>query len=158
GAAGVLAPDGDSPVDVARISGVASALPLLSRSRRFGAVRARPSTDPKEEPLATAHDPVLPDATRPSRRLPPLWRVAQLTALSAVAALLALLVWRVLDAGRGPGLVNAIRAGERPAAPPFRLRLIWTAAETWPQSLVAALSDRTLALDELRGHAIVLNF
>ena len=48
-----------------------------------------------------------------------LFRLLQLLALAAVLGLLALLVWRFLAAHRGAELVNAIRAGERPAAPAF---------------------------------------
>ncbi|MBA2537836.1 MAG: TlpA family protein disulfide reductase [Actinobacteria bacterium] len=75
-----------------------------------------------------------------------------------VAALLGLLGWRMLDANRGPSLVSEIAAGKRPTAPEFRLPVLWPEAGTWPRAAEAALADGELALSELRGHPIVINF
>ena len=49
-----------------------------------------------------------------------LWFVAETLAVALVAALLALLVWRVVH-GNGGSVSNALAAGKRPAAPSFDL-------------------------------------
>jgi cytochrome c biogenesis protein CcmG/thiol:disulfide interchange protein DsbE len=95
-----------------------------------------------------------PPPARPS----PLLRALQLLALVGVAGLLALLVWRVVDAGRGGQLVAEVRAGKDPAAPQFTLPVLWARAETWPKAARRALEDRQLSLRELRGHPVVINF
>jgi cytochrome c biogenesis protein CcmG/thiol:disulfide interchange protein DsbE len=97
-------------------------------------------------------------AQPPSRRPSPLLRALQVLALALVAGLLALLVWRVIDAGRGTQLVSAVRAGKKPLAPGFSLPVLWRHAETWPVDAGAALTDGQLRLHELRGHPVVLNF
>jgi len=88
----------------------------------------------------------------------PLFRLLQLIALAAVLGLLALLVWRFVSAHRGAALVNAIRAGKRPAAPAFTLPLIWTNGSTWPAPFRRLLAGPTLQLRELRGYPVVVNF
>jgi len=87
-----------------------------------------------------------------------LFRLLQLLALAAVLGLLALLVWRFLAAHRGAELVNAIRAGKRPAAPAFTLPLIWRDSSTWPAPLRRLLDGRTVQLQWLRGYPVVVNF
>ena len=87
-----------------------------------------------------------------------LFRLLQLVALAAVLGLLALLVWRFVAANRGGALVNAIRAGRRPAAPAFTLPLIWRDGSTWPAPLRHLLAGRALQLRALRGHPLVVNF
>lgn len=103
---------------------------------------------------------VTPDAAargsgHPRRRLV---RVAQLMTVAVLAAMLALLVWRVVSVGRGPELVKAISAGKRPVAPGFTLGVIWTHSPTWPPSLRRRLAQPTLPLRQLRGRPVVLNF
>lgn len=75
------------------------------------------------------------------RRLRPK-RLAQVIAVALVLALLGLLVWRVA----------------RPFAPDFTLPMIWKHDETWPPETRRALADGTVALRELRGFPVVLNF
>ncbi len=77
---------------------------------------------------------------------------------SLVAAVLALLVWATLAAGRGSSLVAQIAAGKKPQAPAFTLGVFWPQTETWPAGLKAAIADGRLELRELRGHPVVLNF
>jgi cytochrome c biogenesis protein CcmG/thiol:disulfide interchange protein DsbE len=79
-------------------------------------------------------------------------------AVSLVGALLALLVWRVVNAGEGGRLVSAVREHKKPIAPDFRLKVIWKHVETWDAPARAALSDDRVALSELRGRPVVLNF
>src|SRR2546429_9177805 len=59
--------------------------------------------------------------------------VLRLAALTLVAGLLALLVWRVVNAGQGGRLVNAVRERKKPSAPDFRLGGLWPHPETWPR-------------------------
>jgi hypothetical protein len=81
-----------------------------------------------------------------------LLRVFQLAAVALVAALLALLGWRLAADGRGSTLVSEIRAGKKPSAPPFDLRVIWPYGEMWPAGVRPALGDGRIALRELREH------
>jgi cytochrome c biogenesis protein CcmG, thiol:disulfide interchange protein DsbE len=92
----------------------------------------------------------------PGRR--PLLRAVQLVSLAAVAGLFALLVWRIVDVARGSHLVAAIRSGAQPAAPQFRLPVLWAREQLWPESARRALHDHELSLRELRGYPVVLNF
>lgn len=97
--------------------------------------------------------PVTTEQTRRS----PLRLALQLAAVGLVAALLALIVWRVVSGGRGAELVSNIKHGKKPPAPAFVLPVIWSRAETWPHSLLPALDDGKIAIAELRGHPVVLN-
>jgi cytochrome c biogenesis protein CcmG, thiol:disulfide interchange protein DsbE len=92
------------------------------------------------------------------RRRKPLLRMLQVAALATVAGLLALLAWRIVDAGSGARLVSDVRAGERPLAPEFTLPVLWPRPETWPKAARAALDDGKVSPRELRGHPVVLNF
>lgn len=91
------------------------------------------------------------------RRLRPK-HFAQFVAVAVVIGLLGLLAWRVAHGEAGGGFVAAIRAGERPIAPDFALPVIWERDETWPPQARSALADGTVALRELRGYPVVLNF
>jgi len=106
-----------------------------------------------------SEDPERPteiEQVRPRRIRPK--HLAQLVALTAVVGLFGLLVWRVARGEAGGGFVAAIRAGERPVAPDFSLPVIWKYDETWPPEARRALADGTLALRELRGNPVVVNF
>lgn len=92
------------------------------------------------------------------RRLLRPFALAQLLAVCGVALLLGLLVWKVARGSTGAGLVEAIKRGDRPAAPAFDLPLIWSRPAAWPQRVRPALDDRRVALTELRGTPVVLNF
>ncbi len=70
-------------------------------------------------------------------------RVAQALALALVLCLLALLVWRVVEKNGG-GAAGALRRGDHPTAPNFRLSRLDR--------------DGKLELSSLRGKAVVLNF
>lgn len=105
------------------------------------------------EELADAASPEIPAR----RRLRPLV-LAQALAIGLVLALLGLLVWTVVYGGEGSRLVAAIKRGERPAAPAFSLPVIWNRPHTWPARVRPALEDGTVALGELRGTPVVLNF
>lgn len=94
-------------------------------------------------------------ASEPGPRRDPLFRLLQLV---AVVGLFSLLVWRLTTVSHGPNLVKAIRAGRRPPAPAFSLPVIWTNSPTWSDSLQRLLSGQKLALGQLHGHPVVLNF
>src|SRR6266540_1468340 len=100
-------------------------------------------------------EPADEQTARARRR--PLLRGAQLIALATVLGLLALLIWRVIQAG-GSTVVADVRAGKKPAAPAFDLPVIWDRTENWPKPLRAGVADGRLTLAELRGYPVVLNF
>jgi cytochrome c biogenesis protein CcmG/thiol:disulfide interchange protein DsbE len=83
--------------------------------------------------------------------------VLRLAALTLVAGLFALLVWRVVNAGQGGRLLNAVREHKKPIAPDFRLGVLWPHAETWPRS-TRGLATSKVELRSLRGRPVVLNF
>ena len=83
--------------------------------------------------------------------------VLRLAALTLVAGLLALLVWRVVNAGQGERLVNAVREHKKPIGPDFRLGVLWPHTETWPRSTHDLVKSR-VELRSLRGRPVVLNF
>ena len=87
----------------------------------------------------------------------PLLRLSQAAAVALVVGLFALLVWKTIFADSAT-LTNAIRAGERPAAPAFDLPVIWNENQTWPRQLRTRSDDGRVALAELRGYPVVLNF
>jgi cytochrome c biogenesis protein CcmG, thiol:disulfide interchange protein DsbE len=97
-------------------------------------------------------------ASPPPRRRSRIGLMLQLAAVTLVAALLALLVWRVVNVGQGGRLVNAVQAHKKPPAPDFRLKVLWAHDETWGASARAALRDGVVSLSELRGQPVVLNF
>ena len=86
------------------------------------------------------------------------WRLLQGAAIGLVVVLLALLVWSLINGSGGTKLVAAIRSHERPEAPSFRLPVLWQHTDTWPASLRSAAADGRIALRELRGYPVVLNF
>jgi cytochrome c biogenesis protein CcmG/thiol:disulfide interchange protein DsbE len=96
-------------------------------------------------------EPVAPTPARWGRPL-------RLLAVGTVVSLLSLLAWATLSAGQGSSFTAKISAGERPPAPPFELEVVWAKRSSWPGPLGAALANRRLALAELRGHPVVLNF
>lgn len=87
----------------------------------------------------------------------PLLRIAQAMAVALVVGLFALLVWKTIFADSAT-LTNAVRAGERPSAPAFELPVIWNENQTWPGKIRSRSADGRVALSELRGYPVVLNF
>jgi thiol-disulfide isomerase/thioredoxin len=88
----------------------------------------------------------------------PLVLVLQVTTLTLVAGLLALLVWRVVVRDNGSEFVSAIAAGKRPGAPGFTLPVISDQTRYWPPGVRQAVADGHVSLAELRGHPVVINF
>jgi cytochrome c biogenesis protein CcmG, thiol:disulfide interchange protein DsbE len=85
-------------------------------------------------------------------------QVLMILSLAFVAALFAVLVIRLADSNGGAGLVSAIRAGKKPAAPQFSLAVIWPQAETWPAQLQPEVNRGTMSLHDFQGFPTVLNF
>jgi peroxiredoxin len=85
-------------------------------------------------------------------------QVSTILSVALVAALFGALVVRLGESDSGPGFVSQIRAGRRPAAPPFNLAVIWPSAATWPPRLRADVERGTVSLRQLRGFPTVLNF
>ena len=54
--------------------------------------------------------------------------------------------------------MNAIKRGDKPAAPAFDLPVIWDRTGLWPVSAHGAIGDGRVLLAELRGYPVVLNF
>ena len=104
--------------------------------------------------MTSAETPTEVASKRSSRLSLPL----KVVGVGLVTALLALLVWATLAAGRGSSLVARIAAGKKPPAPTFTLGVIWPQTETWPAALKAAIADGRVNLRELRGHPVALNF
>ena len=80
------------------------------------------------------------------RRASRLQRVAQVVALAGVAALLGLLVWKVVVEDQG-GAADALARGDEVTAPDFTL-----------ERLDAAGAGKQLSFSELKGKAVVVNF
>lgn len=93
---------------------------------------------------------------RPSGRS--FWLLLRTVSVLLVASLLALLVWRIVDKGRGSKLVAAVRTGAKPPAPAFALPVLWDHAQTWPADRRRALEDGRVETAELRGYPMVINF
>jgi len=83
---------------------------------------------------------------------------ARALALLGVAALFAVLVYRIAGGNPGAGLVRAVAAHRAPATPDVRLAIIWRRSETWPPRLRGVLRHGTLSLHNLRGYPVVINF
>ena len=98
------------------------------------------------------------DPQPPLHRRSPLSWVLMTASLALVAGLLSLLVYRVAQGNPGKGLVESIHDGKKPLAPEFRLKVLWTHAETWDVGARRALVDSRVSLSELRGTPVVLNF
>lgn len=85
-------------------------------------------------------------------------RALQAVALTVVVSLFGLFVWRLVTEAEGRQLIAAVRAGRAPAAPRFDLPVIWAETATWSRSEAPAIADGRLALGELSGYPVVLNF
>jgi len=117
---------------------------------------SRPEPAPGEDVEAPAPLELATEQDGSRQRL--LRRLLQLGALSVVAGLIGLLVWKVVAEGQGTNLLAKVRAGEKPPAPSFVLPVIWERRETWPPELPEALADGRVRLRELRGYPVVINF
>lgn len=78
--------------------------------------------------------------------------------VTVVTGLSGLLLWVTLAGEEGRKLVSDVGAGNAPRAPDFELEVIWSRADDWPPSLVRALDDGALSLEEVRGYPAVVNF
>jgi cytochrome c biogenesis protein CcmG/thiol:disulfide interchange protein DsbE len=84
--------------------------------------------------------------------------VLRAAAAGLVVALLGLLVWDLVATGSGASFVTKIKNGKKPLAPAFAVPVLWDRHATWPKALLPRLDDGRLALVELRGYPVVVNF
>ena len=84
-------------------------------------------------------------------------RFAQVAAVGLVAALLGLLIWRVVRHDSGATLVTEIAAGKQPAAPDFRLRPIWPRTLGASSRLRAAVAHGEVTVSDLAGRPTIVN-
>jgi cytochrome c biogenesis protein CcmG/thiol:disulfide interchange protein DsbE len=82
----------------------------------------------------------------------------QALGLLLVAGLLARLVYDIVHRPDSTRLAQALAAGKKPAAPDFRLGIIWPHGETWPRSLQEAIRGGSVSTPSLRGYPAVINF
>lgn len=97
------------------------------------------------------------DAQAASGRVGTLPRLASLTAVVAVIALLA---YGLLTQGADPSIDEGLARGEAPEAPGFDLEVLarGTLPSDLSRELKPALADGRLSMAELRGTPLVLNF
>ena len=111
-----------------------------------------------EEPSSEATDNAPSTPADEWHRPFPGHRILQAAAVVLVAALLGLLIWKVVAGNPGSGLVDATKRGKKPPAPGFTLPVIWKGERIWPPAADEAFADGHLSLSELRGQPVVLNF
>ena len=116
------------------------------------------SEERPEEPSPGTDDGLTREPIDEWQRPFPGHRILQAAAVALVAALLGLLIWKIVAGNPGSGLVDAIKRSKKPLAPAFILPVIWTGERTWPPAADEAFADGRLSLSELRGQPVVLNF
>jgi cytochrome c biogenesis protein CcmG/thiol:disulfide interchange protein DsbE len=84
-------------------------------------------------------------------------RGVQALALVVVAALLGLLIWRVVHESSGGRLVQEIASGKKPQAPEFHLRPLWQRTAGASPRLRAAIRRGTVTRADLLGRTTVVN-
>ncbi|MGH2746057.1 MAG: TlpA family protein disulfide reductase [Thermoleophilaceae bacterium] len=100
-----------------------------------------------------------PAASERTRKRP-LRHAGRLAALCALALFVALLVYGVLSKPADTTIDSSLAEAEAPPAPGFALEVLQSGSPgpRLERRLEAAAADGELALDELRGAAVVLNF
>jgi cytochrome c biogenesis protein CcmG, thiol:disulfide interchange protein DsbE len=83
---------------------------------------------------------------------------ARAAAAALVVVLLALLVWDLARTDSGASFVTKIGQGKLPPAPEFSLPVLEDRRATWPPAVRSRVDDGRLALSELRGVPVVVNF
>jgi cytochrome c biogenesis protein CcmG/thiol:disulfide interchange protein DsbE len=76
----------------------------------------------------------------------------------ALAGVLGAFTWAVVHGQRGSTFVARVASGQAPSAPPFSLPPIWRASATWPNRVRGRAAQSKLALADLRGYPVVINF
>jgi cytochrome c biogenesis protein CcmG/thiol:disulfide interchange protein DsbE len=76
----------------------------------------------------------------------------------AAVGVLGLFALGLLRASAGQTLSVSIARGDKPAAPPFTLPVIWPAEHPPTSNAAVATSGQQLASERLRGRPVVLNF
>jgi cytochrome c biogenesis protein CcmG/thiol:disulfide interchange protein DsbE len=91
-------------------------------------------------------------------RMSRILRLFRFGALGLLASLLGLLVWSIVSDDPGAGFTTSIRNREEPPSPPFELPVLYRESSSWPVGLTGRLTDGRVALGELRGWPVVINF
>ncbi len=76
----------------------------------------------------------------------------------AVVGVMALFAYGLVKSSQGGTLVSEIAAGNKPAAPLFKLELFWPPSGSPSPAVAQAIGNGGLDLGGLRGHPVVLNF
>src|SRR5712691_3214838 len=100
------------------------------------------------------------DATGETTRRRPLGSLARVTVIAVLLLFLALLVYGLVSRAPNAGLDERLASKRPAAAPRFELPVLQR-GELGPalsHSLAPALADRRVAISELRGTPVVLNF
>ena len=99
-------------------------------------------------------------ATSGQRRKGPLRYLGRLAAIGAVALFVALLVYGLLSKPADTTIDSSLAEAKAPPAPGFALEVLQTGSPgpRLERGLRAATADGELALEELRGAPVVLNF
>ena len=85
-------------------------------------------------------------------------RLLQAATVGVVLTLLTVLVWHLAARRGGSALVGEVARKQMPVAPPFALPVIWHESEAWPGSLADVAARDQVALADLRGRTVVVNF
>jgi cytochrome c biogenesis protein CcmG, thiol:disulfide interchange protein DsbE len=104
-------------------------------------------------------EPTPEPSSRPEKqRRSPISVVLRAVTLIFVGGLLGLLVYRLIASERGGAVVAAIKAGRKPKAPHFDLKVIWQRSDTWSLRYSSLATADRLSTDELKGMPVVMNF
>lgn len=82
----------------------------------------------------------------------------RIAALVGVAAMFAVLVYRLAQPDRGAALTREVRAHRTPAVPDLAFRVLWRDVSTWPAGVRSLARRRILSIRDLHGYPVVVNF
>lgn len=85
-------------------------------------------------------------------------RLVRAGAIVAVLGLLGILVWHLVTRRGGGALITAVQHKRLPHAPLFDLPVLWHQGDAWPRGLAKIAEGDHVALADLSGRTIVVNF
>jgi cytochrome c biogenesis protein CcmG, thiol:disulfide interchange protein DsbE len=92
------------------------------------------------------------------RRWFKLSRLLRAVAVTAVLALFGTLVWHLVTRRDGSAFIAALHHKRPPPAPRFDLPVLWHQGDAWPRGLATVAKGNRVALADLRGRTVVVNF
>ena len=116
-----------------------------------------PVPDPSRPPLETRDPPPTGEGATARAWRGLRWFVPVVTTL-AVTGVIALFAYGLVKSSQGATLVSDIAAGQKPAAPGFRLEAFWPPGRPPSPAVGRAIENGMLDLRAVRGHPVVLNF